>query len=304
MAALEIQSNLKCITSGNAPTTTELANSEFAFGLVGGAPKLYGNVNGTIVDFSVDADTLISLLLGGNGIEIAKNTAGDKVKVSVSLPIVFSAASPGPGSDATVIDATYTDGYPGRSMIKLKYGDYVISLSPLLMSLSYPNNGRTCKLELRGTGITYIDNGNEYAILRQDNVKTINGQSIYGTGDVSVGGGKSYKHYLEIEFIHNTSSDAATIYMTDINYVSGDISEAGGFVNACFPVQESPTYSPKYHEATGFYNSTPIVAIKYTGSKIYAVTTTSEKEITPSIGMWLITDYVVDVSTNMKPVTA
>lgn len=56
-------------------------------------------------------------------------------------------------------------------------------------------------------------------------------------------------------------------------------------------------------EATGFYGSAPIVAIKYTGSKIYAVTVTSEKEITPSIGMWLISDYVVDVSTNMKPVT-
>lgn len=68
MAALEIQSNLKCITSGNVPTTTELANSEFAFGVVGGDPKLYGNVNGTIVDFSgdkidlsaVDLDQLVS----------------------------------------------------------------------------------------------------------------------------------------------------------------------------------------------------------------------------------------------------
>lgn len=68
MAALEIQSNLKCITSGNVPTTTELANSEFAFGLVSGDPKLYGNVNGTIVDFSgdkidlsaVDLDQLVS----------------------------------------------------------------------------------------------------------------------------------------------------------------------------------------------------------------------------------------------------
>ena len=136
------------------------------------------------------------------------------------------------------------------------------------------------------------------------NTKTINGETIYGSGDITVGGSKHYKHYLNIDFIHNTSSDTATIYMTDINYASGDISEASGFVNACFPVQESPTYSVKYHEATGFYGSTPIVAIKYTGSKIYAVTTTSEKEITPSIGMWLVADYVVDVSTNMKPVTA
>ena len=94
MAALEIQSNLKCITSGNFPTTTELANSEFAFGLVGGDPKLYGNVNGTIVDFSgggtIDANTLIALLSGGNGIEVVKNATGDKVELKIPDKILIS----------------------------------------------------------------------------------------------------------------------------------------------------------------------------------------------------------------------
>lgn len=126
---------------------------------------------------------------------------------------------------------------------------------------------------------------------------------VFMAGDITIGGSKYYKHYLEIDFVHNTSSDAATIYMTDINYASGDISDASGFVSGCFPAQESPTYPVTYHEATGYYGSTPIVAIKYTASKIYAVTTTGEKEITPSVGMWLVTDRVVDVSTNMKPVT-
>lgn len=52
MATKELISNLKLITSGNMPTTANLANGELAFGLVGGVAKLYGNVNGTIVDFS------------------------------------------------------------------------------------------------------------------------------------------------------------------------------------------------------------------------------------------------------------
>ena len=52
MASAEIVSNLKLITSGNVPTTSNLGNGELAFGLVGGVAKLYGNVNGTIVDFS------------------------------------------------------------------------------------------------------------------------------------------------------------------------------------------------------------------------------------------------------------
>lgn len=52
MASAEIVSNLKLITSGNVPTTSNLGNGELAFGLIGGVAKLYGNVNGTIVDFS------------------------------------------------------------------------------------------------------------------------------------------------------------------------------------------------------------------------------------------------------------
>lgn len=52
MASAEIVSNLKLITSGNVPTTSNLGNGELAFGLVDGVTKLYGNVNGTIVDFS------------------------------------------------------------------------------------------------------------------------------------------------------------------------------------------------------------------------------------------------------------
>lgn len=56
MATLEIPSNVKCITSGQVPTTTNLKDGEFAFGKVGGVAKLYGNVNGVIIDFTGDGD--------------------------------------------------------------------------------------------------------------------------------------------------------------------------------------------------------------------------------------------------------
>lgn len=55
MATLEIPSNVKCITSGQVPTTTNLKDGEFAFGKVGGVAKLYGNVNGVIIDFTGDS---------------------------------------------------------------------------------------------------------------------------------------------------------------------------------------------------------------------------------------------------------
>lgn len=56
MASAEITSNLKLITSGTIPTTSNLANGELAFGLVGGVAKLYGNVNGTIMDFALSEE--------------------------------------------------------------------------------------------------------------------------------------------------------------------------------------------------------------------------------------------------------
>lgn len=78
MASTEIVSNLKLITSGNVPTTSNLGNGELAFGLVGGVAKLYGNVNGTIVDFSnfVEALTLAdisSVFVGVDGAKVSFN---------------------------------------------------------------------------------------------------------------------------------------------------------------------------------------------------------------------------------------
>lgn len=158
MAALEIQSNLKCITSGNVPTTTELANSEFAFGLVDGEPKLYGNVNGTIVDFSgditIDVNTLIALLSGGNGIEVVKNATGDKVELKI----------------------------PDRILISNSLG--TAQLSPQTISLFFNSENVGFLIDAIAGGM-YKTNGSEQQwYLHQGNVKTINGQSIYGSGDI------------------------------------------------------------------------------------------------------------------------
>lgn len=53
MASKNLVSNLKVITSGNVPTTSQLANGQFAFGIVDGVARLFGNVSGTIYEFSL-----------------------------------------------------------------------------------------------------------------------------------------------------------------------------------------------------------------------------------------------------------
>lgn len=49
-----IKSNVKVITSGNAPTTENLPSGNIAFGKVGGQAKLYGNIGTEVISFGGD----------------------------------------------------------------------------------------------------------------------------------------------------------------------------------------------------------------------------------------------------------
>lgn len=154
---------------------------------------------------SIDNKLSIDNLTGSNGIVIAKNTAGDKVEVGMSLPIVFSGVSPGPGSGGTIINGTYTSGYPAAAMIHLESPTYKTLISPVQIAMFGESAGHTYKLELASTGIGYTYDGAAYSILRQDNVKTIFGQSVYGSGNIDL-----YRH---IVWIKNDTS-GHQIYVT------------------------------------------------------------------------------------------
>ena len=192
MAQLEVQSNLKCITSGNVPTTENLLDGEFAFGNVGGEPKLYGNVDGTIVDFSgditIDADTLNGLLSGGNGIEVVKNATGDKVEVKLS------------NNGFTIGDTAGT------------VNNQTITLNPLnggqgaFISVNY--NGSMVYCKMTPSGIIVVNPGGTAYGLTSGNVKTLfgNQQSIYGSGNINL-----YKHNVIISQ-RPTESDRMCVY--------------------------------------------------------------------------------------------
>lgn len=95
MASAEIVSNLKLITSGNVPTTSNLGNGELAFGLVGGVAKLYGNVNGTIVDVSDFLRTApVTSVAGKTG--AVTLTKGDVGLGNVDNVKQYSASNPPP----------------------------------------------------------------------------------------------------------------------------------------------------------------------------------------------------------------
>lgn len=113
---------------------------------------------------------------------------------SVSLPITFSGESPGAGSGGTIISGTYTSGYPGAAMIQLESNGYKVLISPVQMQIQGSDSGKFYNLVLDTKGIVYNVGSAAYAILRQDNVKTLFGnQSIYGSGNIDL-----YNHTLII----------------------------------------------------------------------------------------------------------
>ena len=182
MATLQIPSNVKCITSGQVPTTTNLKDGEFAFGKVGGVAKLYGNVNGVIIDFTgdsgtIDADTLNALLSGGNGIAIAKNKAGDKVEVKLSNNITLGPDILIQGRTSSLAIRTFGGSKPTYITLNDNGISTLFASPDTLDTISMIN--------IVEDGIKYVDSSEvTYNYLREGNVKTVNGQSIYGSGNI------------------------------------------------------------------------------------------------------------------------
>ena len=115
-----------------------------------------GNVQEVGSGGTIDANTLNGLLSGSNGIAIAKNAAGDKVEVKIPNEITISNS---------------------QGMAKL---------SPQTISLFYKPDNVSFLIDGLAGGM-YKTNGSEQQwYLHQGNVKTIGGQSIYGSGDIPI----------------------------------------------------------------------------------------------------------------------
>lgn len=99
MASKNLVSNLKVITSGNVPTTSQLANGQFAFGIVNGVARLFGNVGGTIYEFS-----LVRSVAGKTG--AVTLTKGDVGLGNVDNVKQYSESNPPPYPVLSVNDQT------------------------------------------------------------------------------------------------------------------------------------------------------------------------------------------------------
>lgn len=113
---------------------------------------------------SIDNKLSIDNLTGGNGIEVAKNAAGDKVEVKLSNNGFTIGDTAGTFSDHT-ITINPNDGESGAYISLNYHGSVGTKITPYDIRITDP-----------GGDVSYG--------LTSSNVKTVNGQSIYGSGNI------------------------------------------------------------------------------------------------------------------------
>lgn len=215
---------------------------------------------------TIDANTLLALLLGSNGIAIAKNAAGDKVEVKLAIPETGPISLTNNNVPRAAIDITLTSGGPpasggivisssgspeqsarlGPSQLRLASGSSELTVSPSGIESWYNST-------LVGKGL--ISGG------PNGNVKTLFGnQSIYGSGNIDL-----YKHNLVITatatnvselkaFITFTSSSNTKIdSLTDLYTACSKFGEisASGYVTKAGKV--CPIYSALCNSGDGIH---------------------------------------------------
>lgn len=135
---------------------------------------------------SIDNKLSIDNLTGSNGIDIAKNAAGDKVEVKLS------------NSGFTIGDTAGTDNNQTITLMPKGENDGAY------IRVNY--NGSMIYTEITPSGITFVNPvGTTYALTTGD-VKTIFGQSIKGSGNIDL-----YKHNVIISQ-GSTESDRMCVY--------------------------------------------------------------------------------------------
>ena len=139
-------------------------------------------------DATVDLDIPI---IGSNGIDIVKNTAGDKVEVGISHS-GFQLGTP--TTNGKGITFKYSDTTEEIYMTSSSGGS--IDIYNKVDSIDNHINVRHPAghyIEITNDDITYHNNQEVKHYLREDTTKTINGQSIYGSGQINL-----YRHNIHI----------------------------------------------------------------------------------------------------------
>lgn len=223
MAKKELLTNLKVIKSGTVPTTATLPDGHLAFGKIGGAPKIYGNSDGAVTEYGVSKEELIALLANKAEINqpdfiggISSNTPNAGIEWgSKNIPNTPFIDFHTGGGDVDYDSRIIADG----KNINIDAGILAV-------------RGRRVLLEGEGGGSTVINDSltsasttealsaNQGRVLNNDkqatlvsgtNIRSINGQSLLGSGNIEIssGGGTMQQVY---DVVIRTQAEFVALY--------------------------------------------------------------------------------------------
>lgn len=177
---------------------------------------------------TIDVDTLNGLLSGGNGIEIAKNTEGDKVEVGISRS-GFQLGTPdtnGKGVKFVYNDTTeeiYLGSSTGGSIDIYNKVDGIDNH----IQVRHPAGKY---VEIASEDITYHNYSDVKHYLREDNVKTLFGdKSIYGSGNIDL-----YRHNIVID-----AEDVwfcFVVWISSVNTPIDSLSDLQTYIGQRYPI--------------------------------------------------------------------
>lgn len=210
---------------------------------------------------TIDANTLLALLSASNGIEVAKNTAGDKVEVGISRSgfELGTFSTDRTGIEFVCSDTTQTINFISPDGDGLLICNMMDSTRSSIILLGSSGEGTL----IAYNDITYTldsSSSEEKHYLREGNVKTLfgNQQSIYGSGNIDL-----YRHNVWFTGVSGSStivdcvltfissSNTAIDSLTSLFSVIKPMVSSGG----TYPVNGRVynTNNSKYYVATRIY---------------------------------------------------
>lgn len=199
------------------------------------------------INNSIDNKLSFDNLIGINGIAIAKNASSDKVEVKIGDK--FNVPSNVQFQSTGAYVGFYADN--GEFGLKAITSSGEQTAQPFIKGEYKADNtynfivqspASSSGVSITNTGITSwsASEGYTHNFLTEGNVKTINGESIYGSGDITVGGSVSlYRHNIkmnssqhQVYFTWISSSDTALNTTAKIaNEINATVSATGVVTN-------------------------------------------------------------------------
>lgn len=207
---------------------------------------------------TIDADTLNGLLSGSNGITIAKNATGDKVEVKI----------------------------PNEIFISNSQG--IAKLSPQTISLLYKPDNVSFLIDGLADGMYKTRGSEQQWYLHQGNVKTVLGQSIYGSGNIDL-----YRHNIAIK-VNKAGTQIAWVCTIHISSSNTPIDSVSDFLNIFSSIGYAYPFMGFCKDDNGGYNAVINVEARTNGAMSFAGNT-------PSIS-WSDTSFNITVEDTVTTV--